>query len=99
MSFFLVYLSVFILWERSVVDGVYSPGRSVADGVGVLTAGWGPCGRLVHFYLGNKGLMDISEPPEVYALNECVGLSAGLSLRNPQNFEAYVAGEFSHHGD
>ncbi len=49
--------------------------------------------EMVHFYLGGKGLGWSTKPEEVYALDEAVGLNGGLSLRNPQNYQAFVASE------
>lgn len=50
--------------------------------------------EMTHFYLGKNGLGLNSRPPEVYSLDKSVGLSAALSLRNPQNYQALVASEF-----
>lgn len=46
--------------------------------------------ELVHFYLGPASLDTHSEPAEVYYLNQCVGLSAYNSARNPNNYQAYI---------
>lgn len=47
--------------------------------------------EMVHFYLGMKSLGLYTDPPEVYPLNDCVGLNPGHSRRNPQNYQYYVA--------
>ena len=47
--------------------------------------------EMVHFYLGRKSLTLGTNPPEQYSLEHCIDLSAGLSLRNPQNYQAFVA--------
>lgn len=49
--------------------------------------------EMVHFYLGGKGLRLDTRPPEVYSLDGSVELGEGLSLRNPQNWQAFVASE------
>ena len=47
--------------------------------------------ELVHFYLGADSLTLHSLPPERYELNECVALDSTLSLRNPSNYQNYIA--------
>ena len=48
-----------------------------------------------HFYMGEGGsLSATSVPKEVYSINQCVGLSARDSVRNPTNLQAFVASEF-----
>ena len=47
--------------------------------------------EMVHFYLGSKTLRQTSNPKEVYDWTECVRLNAGLSLRNPENYQAFIA--------
>ncbi|KAL6720386.1 hypothetical protein ACLMJK_002308 [Lecanora helva] len=50
--------------------------------------------EMVHFYLGTKGLGWSTQPVEKYALNDAVDLNAELSLRNPQNYQAFVASKW-----
>ena len=47
--------------------------------------------EMMHFYLGTQGLGFRTDPMEVYGLNEAVDFDASLSLRNPQNYQAFVA--------
>lgn len=47
--------------------------------------------EMVHFYLGSNTLGLESKPREEYDLNKCVAFSEALSLRNPQNYQAFVA--------
>ena len=47
--------------------------------------------EMVHFYLGADSLTPHSLPPERYELNECVALDSTLSLRNPSNYQNYIA--------
>lgn len=49
--------------------------------------------EMTHIYLGTKTLGFNSKPVEVYSLNEAVRFNAGLSLRNPQNYQAFIASE------
>lgn len=51
---------------------------------------------MVHYYLGDKTTGGPGQPSEVYALNGCVQIDKGLALRNPRNYEAYVASEWIH---
>ena len=50
--------------------------------------------EMIHFYLRGHTLSYVSKPMERYELNRCVDLDKGLSLRNPRNYEAYVASKF-----
>ena len=47
--------------------------------------------EMTHFYLGAKTLGLTTVPREEYDLTRCVMLDQGLSLRNPQNYQALVA--------
>lgn len=47
--------------------------------------------EMVHFYLGAESLTPNSYPPEKYQLNECVALDQTTSLRNPSNYQNYIA--------
>lgn len=47
--------------------------------------------EMVHFYLGDESLGTHTDPPETYLLNDCVGLNSFISIRNPQNYQNYVA--------
>ena len=47
--------------------------------------------ELVHFYLGLNTLSLITVPPEQYELNDCVALDRFNSLRNPANYQHYLA--------
>ena len=47
--------------------------------------------EMVHFYLGSKTLGWKTQPSEEYDLTKCVRFSEQLSLRNPQNYQAFVA--------
>ena len=47
--------------------------------------------EMLHFYLGMDSLSQISAPPEKYKLNDCVGLGKVNSLRNPSNYQHYLA--------
>ena len=47
--------------------------------------------EMVHFYLGRNSLSQTTAPPEQYALNNCVGLGKVDSLRNPANYQHYLA--------
>ena len=47
--------------------------------------------EMVHFYLGKRGLGWSTEPMEKYALDDAVKFDFRLSLRNPQNYQAFVA--------
>ena len=46
---------------------------------------------MMHFYLGVNSLSQTSAPPEQYELNDCVGLNKVDSLRNPSNYQYYLA--------
>ena len=50
--------------------------------------------EMVHFYLGGESLGISTSPPEVYPINDCVALSTFNSIRNPQNYQNYVARRF-----
>ena len=47
--------------------------------------------EMVHFYLGGSSLGYPPNSPEVYEMNDCVGLGPYDSLHNPQNYQNYVA--------
>lgn len=47
--------------------------------------------EMAHFYLGRSSLSGATHPEEVYRLNECVNLTAKYSLRNPMNWQYFVA--------
>ncbi|KAL8640516.1 MAG: hypothetical protein Q9228_002572 [Teloschistes exilis] len=47
--------------------------------------------EMIHFYLGQSSLGWESKPVERYKLNECVNFDAKNSLRNPMNYQYYVA--------
>ena len=47
--------------------------------------------ELVHFYLGADSLSPYSLPLEKYELNDCVALDRTNSLRNPSNYQYYIA--------
>ena len=47
--------------------------------------------EMLHFYLGADSLTQRTNPPEQYKLNECVALAASNSLRNPTNYQSYIA--------
>ena len=47
--------------------------------------------EMVHFYLGSSTLGLQTRPREEYDLTECVKFSEALSLRNSQNYQAFVA--------
>ena len=47
--------------------------------------------EIVHLYLGNDSLGEDTVPEEVYGWNECVALEASSSLRNPMNYQLYLA--------
>ena len=47
--------------------------------------------EMVHFYLGIDSLSMITVPPEQYELNHCVALDRRDSLRNPTNYQHYIA--------
>ena len=49
--------------------------------------------EMVHFYLGWASLGPNSDPPELYAINDCVGLNPLNSVHNPANYHFYVARE------
>ena len=49
--------------------------------------------EMVHFYLGWASLGPDSDPPEVYSINDCVGLNPLNSVHNPANYHFYVARE------
>lgn len=49
--------------------------------------------EMVHFYLGWDSLGPHSNPPEVYPINDCVGLDPLDSVHNPANYHYYVACE------
>lgn len=51
--------------------------------------------EMVHFYLGKASLGLYSNPPEVYPINDCVALDILDSVHNPQNYQFYVASEYS----
>ncbi len=50
--------------------------------------------ELVHFYIQHASLTGLSNPPEQYSINGCVGLDALNSLYNPLNFQTYVASKY-----
>ncbi|KAL8666266.1 MAG: hypothetical protein Q9202_001535 [Teloschistes flavicans] len=47
--------------------------------------------EMIHFYLGRSSLGWESKPLELYELNECVNFDAKNSLRNPMNYQYYIA--------
>ena len=47
--------------------------------------------EMVHFYLGEQSLTLNTFPTEQYQLNECVALDKTDSLRNPSNYQYYIA--------
>ena len=47
--------------------------------------------EMVHFYLGYTSLTPHTFIPEQYQLNECVALDRTNSLRNPSNYQYYIA--------
>lgn len=47
--------------------------------------------EMVHFYLGLNSLTLETTPPEQYELNDCVALDTVNSLRNPSNYQNYLA--------
>ena len=47
--------------------------------------------QLVRFYLGRTSLNDKSDPQEEFDWNNCVRLGETDSVRNPTNFQLYVA--------
>ena len=51
--------------------------------------------EMVHFYLGKASLGPFTDPPEVYPINDCVALDPLDSVHNPQNYQFYVASEYS----
>ena len=51
--------------------------------------------EMVHFYLGWDSLGPDSHPPELYSINDCVGLDPLDSVHNPPNYHFYVARECS----
>ena len=50
--------------------------------------------ELAHFYLGTGSLGMQSVPSEVYPINGCVALDRSNSIRNPQNYQYYVARKY-----
>ena len=50
--------------------------------------------EMVHFYLGWASLGPDSDPPELYSINDCVGLNPLNSVHNPANYHFYVAREY-----
>ena len=52
--------------------------------------------ELVHFYLGKATLGSRTVPKEVYFSNDCVGLSPGDSLRNPQSYVLFIASKLAY---
>lgn len=53
--------------------------------------------EMVHFYLQAASLGIYTHPPEIYPINYCVGLDAMNSIRNPQNYQFYVASKSCHY--
>ena len=51
--------------------------------------------QLLRFQLGDNALDADSDPPEQLDWNECVRLNAVSSIRNPTNFQLYVACKYS----
>ena len=47
--------------------------------------------EMVHFYLGMNSLAMDTAPPEQYELNACVTLDKLNSIRNPANYQHYIA--------
>ena len=47
--------------------------------------------ELTHFYLGRESLGGKTVPTEEYDPNECVNFEEKLSLRNPMNYQFFVA--------
>lgn len=50
--------------------------------------------ELVHFYLGRETLGGETVPREEYDPNECVNFVEKFSLRNPMNYQFFVASKF-----
>ena len=51
--------------------------------------------EMVHFYLGRYSLGPYTYPPETYPINDCVALDPSHSALNPQNYQFYVASQYS----
>ena len=51
--------------------------------------------EMVHFYLGRESLGWSTTPKESYASNVCVNFDMKTSLRNPMNFQFFVASKSS----
>ena len=49
--------------------------------------------EMVHFYLQRDSLGLNTSPREIYASNLCVNFDTKTSLRNPMNFQFFVAGK------
>ena len=47
--------------------------------------------EMTHFYLGKNTLGSRTKPPEQYRMKQCIELDYRSSLRNPQNYQAFVA--------
>ena len=47
--------------------------------------------EIVHFYLGTDSLSEETVPEELYEWNDCVALDASDSIRNPMNYQLYLA--------
>lgn len=47
--------------------------------------------EMLHFYLGTNTLSQYTAPPEQYELNACVSLGKLNSIRNPSNYQNYLA--------
>ena len=47
--------------------------------------------EMLHFYLGINTLSPSTVPREQYELNDCVALDKQDSLRNPANYQNYIA--------
>ena len=47
--------------------------------------------EMLHLYQGKNSMGWHTKPPETYDANECVGLSVKDSLRNPMNWQYYLA--------
>ena len=51
--------------------------------------------EMVHFYLQSHSLSGITDPPEQYTINGCVGLRPMNALHNPTSYQSYVASMLS----
>ena len=49
--------------------------------------------ELIHFYLGSSTLGSSTMAPEAYDWNDCLALGASTSMRNPMNYQLYLASE------